>query len=99
MTNDNDDVQWLDEVQLHQGIVSGDPEAFAELIRRFDPLVRAQLSRVTVEALLENELAEFWIALLRDPRLRDWQPELGGLLGQWISMLAAQSCAQQRRAA
>jgi hypothetical protein len=92
------DVQWLDEVALHQAVVGGDPQAFGELIRRFDPVVRAQLARTTQEERLEEELAEFWIALIRDPRLTAWEPALGGLFAEWIGMLAAQT-ARVRRAA
>jgi hypothetical protein len=87
------DVQWLDEVALHRAIVGGDPEAFAELIRRFDPVVRAHVSRSTVEELVEEEMAEFWIALIRDPRLREWDADQGGLLAPWIGSIAARWCA------
>jgi hypothetical protein len=95
MTNEHD-VQWLDEVGLHQAVVGGDPEAFAELIRRFEPIVRPQVMRSVPEALVELELAEFWIGLIRDPKLRAWEPELGGLFAQWIGTLAAQACARVR---
>jgi hypothetical protein len=97
----NEDVQWWDEIQLHRGIASGDPEAFAEMIRRFDPLVRAHVARVTEDHSLEEEMAAFWIALLGDPRLREWNVAEGGLFGQWIAAIAAQSCAARmlRRAA
>ena len=100
MKNERDamDVQWLDEVGLHQAVVGGDPEAFAELIRRFDPLVRAQLVHGP-EAKVEEELAELWIALIRDPRLRAWEPAWGGLLADWVAMLAAQASAVRQRAA
>jgi len=100
MTNEREsmDVQWLDEVGLHQAVVGGDPEAFAELIRRFEPLVRAQLSPATPDEQVEVELAELWIALIRDPRLRAWEAAWGGLLADWVSMLAAQASAARRRA-
>jgi hypothetical protein len=100
MTNEmNFDVQWLDEVALHQAVVGGDPEAFAELIRRFDPVVRVHVARSTPEGSLEEAMAEFWIGLIRDPRLGAWDPELGGLLAQWIAMIAAQVCALRLRGA
>jgi hypothetical protein len=92
------DVQWLDEVGLHQAVVGGDPEAFAELIRRFDPLVRAQLSPATPDEQVEAEMAEVWIALIRDPRLRAWEAAWGGLLADWVSMLAAQASSARQRA-
>jgi hypothetical protein len=101
MTNEREsmqgDVQWLDEVGLHQAVVGGDPEAFAELIRRFDPLVRAQVARAAPEEQLEQEMAEMWLALIRDPRLRAWEPAWGGLLADWVGMLAAQACALRQR--
>lgn len=96
MTNERQmnegDVQWLDEVALHRAIVGGDPEAFAELIRRFDPVARAHVSRSTVEELIEEEMAEFWIALIRGPKLLEWDAEQGGLLAPWIGATAAEWC-------
>ena len=94
------DVQWLDEVALHKAVIAGDPEAFAEMIRRFDPRVRDQLSRAIAEERIEEAMAEFWIVLIRDPQLREWDPELGGVLGQHLGALATQVArAQERRAA
>lgn len=94
------DVQWLDERALHQAVLARDPEAFAEMIRRFDPLVRSHLSRAVAEEWIEEAMAEFWIALIRDPKLREWDPELGGVLGQHLGTLAAQVARiQERRAA
>jgi hypothetical protein len=94
------DVQWLDERALHQAVLANDPEAFAEMIRRFDPLVRSHLWRAVAEEMLEEAMAEFWIALIRDPKLREWDPELGGVLGQHLGSLAAQVARiQDRRAA
>ena len=100
------EVRWLDEVGLHQAVVAGDQEAFAELMRRFDPIVRAHIARVTPEDQIELELAKFWCGFIADgfARLCGWEPELGGLLAQWIGVLAAQACAarlrsEERRAA
>ncbi len=84
----NDDIRWLDEVALHRALQLGAPDAFAEVIRRFDPQVRAQLVKTTPDDLLEYELAEFWIRLFRDPRFRQWTPEVGPALAQHISALA-----------
>jgi hypothetical protein len=100
MTNEMNDVQWWDEVALHQAVAGGDPEAFAELIRRFDPVVRAQLQRAIGQERIEEAMAEFWIGLIRDPKLLKWDPELGGILGPHIGALAAQVARlQERRAA
>lgn len=87
------DVRWLDEVALHGAVVSGDQEAFAELRRRFDPVLRARLLRFTPEAEIDGELARFWCTWVQDgfARLRGWEPSLGCLLGQWIVVLAAQA--------
>ena len=98
MTNERDlsgNVRWLDEVGLHQAVVRGDREAFAELMRRFDPVVRPHIARVTPEELVDAELAKFWCGWIADgfARLRGWEPELGGLLSQRIGVLAAQACA------
>jgi hypothetical protein len=87
------DVQWLDEVALHKAIGQRDPEAFAELIRRFDPVVRAHVARSTAEEFVEEQMAEFWIALIRDPRLGEWDAAEGGLLAPWIGAIAARWCA------
>ena len=103
MTNETD-VRWLDELGLHGAVLAKDPEAFAELMRRYDPVVRAHLLRITPEDRIDEEVAGFWCGLLDGERLRGWEPELGGLLAQWIGVLAAQACAarirtEERRAA
>jgi hypothetical protein len=94
-----DDIRWLDENALHRALQLGLPDAFAEVIRRFDPQVRAQLSRATPDDLLEYELAEFWIRLFRDPRFRQWTPEIGPALAQHIAALAAKWCNTRLHAA
>ncbi len=96
--NENGDVRWLDEVGLHNAVVQGDQEAFSELMRRFDPIVRAHVARVTPEDSIDAELAKFWCGWVADgfARLRGWEPELGGLLAQWIGVLAAQACLNLR---
>jgi hypothetical protein len=50
---------------------------------------------------IEIELAGFWCGLLGDgfARLRFWEPQLGGLLAQWVNVLAAQACAARLRRA
>ena len=70
MTN----VRWLDEVGLQQQILAGDQEAFAELMRRFDPLVRSRWAS-------EEEVAAFWCRRLND--LAGWDPD-ESVLAQWL---------------
>jgi hypothetical protein len=90
------DVRRLDGVGLLRAVIAGDPEAFAELMRRFDPVVRAQVARVTPKESIDEEIAEFWCGLIgeRFAPLQGWEPD-GGLLAQWISFLAAQACRRQ----
>jgi hypothetical protein len=107
MTNERIDVRWLDEEGLHEAVVAGDPEAFAELMRRYDPVVRHQVwrvlggSRLTADESLDERMAAIWCALLDDAsfaRLREWDPERCGLLATWIAHLAACACADRLRA-
>jgi hypothetical protein len=69
MTN----VRWLDEVALQKQVLAGDQEAFAELMRRFDPVMRCRLD--------DEELAAFWCRRLGD--LAAWNPD-EGMLAQWL---------------
>ena len=60
------DVRWMDDPALLHAVVSGDGEAFAELMRRHDARVRRSLPAPMA--------AEFWVYLLRDEKraLREW---------------------------
>jgi hypothetical protein len=109
MKNERDgkwDVRWLDEIALHAAVVDGDPEAFAELMRRYDPVVRDQIwrmlagSRLLASDALDERVAELWCWLLDDgmEQLREWDPDQCGLLASWLAMLAARSCADKLRA-
>jgi|SRR6478609_4840014 hypothetical protein len=93
-------MRWLDEVALHVSVMAGDQEAFAELMRRYDPIVRRQLGRVTPDEALDEEVAEFWCALIEVELrpLAGWHAGLGGPLAQWLQMLAAQAAAARLRA-
>ena len=107
MTNDRNgkwDVKWLDEIALHRAVLDGDPEAFAELMRRYDPVVRDQIwrmlagSRLLATDALDERVAEFWCSLLDDmDRLAEWDPEQCGLLASWLALLAARACADKLR--
>src|SRR5262245_60419853 len=58
------DVRWLDEAGLHRAVVGGDQEAFAELMWRYDPLVRSQLKRCASDEKLDVAIADFWCAMI-----------------------------------
>jgi hypothetical protein len=77
MTN----VKWLDEVALSRQVLSGDQEAFSELMRRFDPVVRSRLRNESGEAR-DEEIAAFWCRRLGD--IGSWNPDEGLLLAQWL---------------
>jgi hypothetical protein len=92
-------VRWLDEVALHVSVMAGDQEAFAELMRRYDPIVRRQLLRAAADGAIDEEVAEFWCALIEVELrpLAGWHAGLGGPLAQWLQMLAAQAAAARVR--
>ena len=85
------DVRWLDEVGLHRAVIGGDQEAFAELMWRYDPLVRSRLKACANGEQLDVEIADFWCAMIADDlrSLRAWYTGRGGTLGQWLMVLAA----------
>jgi hypothetical protein len=95
------DVRWLDEVGLHRAVIAGDQEAFAELMWRYDPLVRSRLTGCARDESLDVEIAEFWCAMIADDLrpLRAWDAGRGGTLGQWLMVLAAYACAAKLRQA
>jgi hypothetical protein len=102
MTNEratNRDVRWLDEVGLHRAVIGGDQEAFAELMWRYDPLVRSRFKGLANGEELDVAVADFWCAMIEDDlrSLRSWHADRGGTLGQWLMVLAAYSCAAKLR--
>jgi hypothetical protein len=102
MTNERatrQDVRWLDEVGLHRAVVAGDQEAFAELMWRYDPLVRSRLKACASDEKLEVAIADFWCAMIADDlrSLRTWDTGRGGTLGQWVMVLAAYACKAKLR--
>ena len=102
MTNERakrQDVRWLDEVGLHRAVVAGDQEAFAELMRRYDPLVRSRMKGCASDEKLEVAIADFWCALIAEDlrSLRTWDAGRGGTLGQWLMVLAAYACKAKLR--
>lgn len=82
-------------------MLGGDQEAFAELMWRYDPLVRSRLAACASEETLDVEIAEFWCAMIADElrSLRAWDAGRGGTLGQWLMVLAAYACAAKVRQA
>ena len=93
------DVRWLDEAGLHRAVIGGDQEAFAELMWRYDPLVRSRLAGCARDEALEVEIAEFWCAMIADDlrSLRTWDAGRGATLGQWLMVLAAYACKAKLR--
>jgi len=93
------DVRWLDEAALHRAVIDGDQEAFAELMWRYDPLVRSRLKLCASDEKLEIEIADFWCAMIADDlrALRTWNSARGGTLGQWLMVLAAYACKEKLR--
>jgi hypothetical protein len=99
------DVRWLDEHALVAAALSQDPEAFAELIRRYDPVVRYKIWRVlggpqlVQPEQLDGVIADFWCALVDvelEP-LATWQEERGELLGAALGSLATQFASDRLR--
>jgi DNA-directed RNA polymerase specialized sigma24 family protein len=98
------DVRHFDQPTLRAQVLAGDPEAFGELMRRYEPLVRQEMLRaltgsmLTSSDTLEEVLAEFWVALLGDRmgRLRTWGPDRD--LGAWLRLLAWQTSMSHLRA-
>ena len=88
------DVRWLDEAGLHRAVIGGDQEAFAELMWRYNPLVRSQLKRWASDEKLDVAIADFWCAMIAEDlrSLRTWDTGRGGTLGQWLMVLAAYAC-------
>ncbi len=107
MTNENrwGDVRWLDERALHAAVVGGDPEAFAELMRRYDPVVRYQVwrvlggSRLCASEALDERVAELWCRLLDGDlaELRAWDAERSGLLAPFLGALTARLAGEKLR--
>jgi hypothetical protein len=92
------DVRWLDEHALVDAALAKDPESFAELIRRYDPVARYKIWRVLGGAQLvrpeqlDGVIADFWCALV-DADLRplaEWNASEGELLATAIGAQATQ---------
>jgi hypothetical protein len=108
MTNERErwgDVRWLDERALHEATLAGDPEAFAEVMRRYDPVVRYKIwrvlggSRLLASDALDGQIAEFWCSLIADgmATLQKWDPEGGELFAPWLGNLALHAGGEKLR--
>src|SRR6184192_429522 len=108
MTNERDrwgDVRWLDERALHEATLAGDPEAFAEVMRRYDPVVRYKIwrvlggSRLLASDALDGQIAELWCGLIADnmATLRQWDPERGELFAPWLGNIASHAGGEKLR--
>jgi hypothetical protein len=99
------DVRWLDERALVAAALGKDPEAFAELIRRYDPVVRYKIWRVLGGAQLvapeqlDGVIADFWCALVDDDlsALAAWHADGGELLAAALAALATQYASDRLR--
>lgn len=99
------DVRWLDEHALVTAALDKDPEAFAELIRRYDPVVRYKIWRVlggaqlVKPAELDRVIADFWCVLVDADLqpLAEWNRDGGELLAATLGALATQFAGDRLR--
>jgi hypothetical protein len=87
----------LHDAELARRALTNDPAVWAELVRRFKPLIRKQLSRamagggrVLCSDSIDEALGEYWIALLKNDRnwLRRYDSSSGRSLAKWLGVLA-----------
>jgi hypothetical protein len=98
-------VRWLDEHALVAAALAQDPEAFAELIRRYDPVVRYKIWRVLGGTQLirpeqlDGVIADFWCALVDADLqpLAEWHAGDGELLAAALGTQATQYAGDRLR--
>lgn len=87
---------WSDR-QLLRSVLRSDAKAWAELVRRFRPLIYRCITKVTLKyapnlstADLDEIYADVLMQLVRDNmhKLRIYNPARGTKLGSWIGMLS-----------
>ena len=99
------DVRWFDEHALVTAALHKDPEAFAEIYRRYDPVVRYKIWRVLggaqliAEAELDHAIADFWCTLVDADLapLAEWNADPCTLLGAAIGAFATQYASERLR--
>lgn len=99
------DVRWLDERALLQAAMAKDPEAFSELIRRYDPVVRYKTWRVLGGSelvkleQLDGLIADFWCTLVDADLapLAAWDSGRGELFASWLGALASHAATDRLR--
>lgn len=87
---------WTDR-DLLRAVLRNDPRGWAELVRRFRPLIYRCVTKVTLKhapnlgsADLDEIYADVLMQLVRDDmhKLRLYNPSRGTKLGSWIGMIA-----------
>ena len=100
-------VSWTDG-ELLEHVLRKDATAWAELVRRFRPLIFRCITKVTMKyssrlgaADLDEIYAEVMMQLVRDDmhKLRVYNPERGTKLGSWLGMIAVNAAYDYLRAA
>jgi RNA polymerase sigma-70 factor (ECF subfamily) len=92
------DLRSLDDGSLaYRAALSNDRAAWAEMLRRFEPVIRHQLGRSLSAAhsllssdSLDDAMQEFWLAVLKKDRawLLRFEPERGHKLASWLGLMA-----------
>lgn len=92
----NKPTEWTDS-QLLKFVLRNDAQGWAELIRRFRPLIYRCITKVTLKyspmlggADLDEIYADVMMQLVRDDmhKLRIYNPARGTKLGSWIGMIS-----------
>lgn len=87
---------WTDR-ELLRHVLRSESRAWAELVRRYRPLIYRCITKVTLKyaptlgsADLDEIYADVMMQLVRDEmhKLRIWNPSRGTKLGSWIGMLS-----------
>lgn len=99
-------IEWT-ETQLLTRVLSRDGQAWAELVRRYRPLIFRCIGKVTGRsggrsgADLDEIYAEVLLQLVRDDmhKLRIYDPARGTKLSSWIGMLSINAAYDHLRAA
>jgi RNA polymerase sigma factor (sigma-70 family) len=98
---------WTD-LELLTRVLSRDPRAWVELVRRFRAVIRHCVKQTLLRhgaglassADVEDVHADVLVALLHDDmrRLRLWRPQQGARLGTWLGTIARNTAYDRLRA-